>query len=703
MLNDGSGPAAQAHVAVPPHPPASASASSPSKPPPQPRPASQHHPQQSQQLPPQQHPLPSTPIQNGPPPTFDYPQSVQPSPARSVSRDYHPAQQTPFTSPPPHGVGTPYPAPGRPQPPPLQQLSSSHDMRSPSSSSVPLQSPYARTPVASTRADNTAYPFPPSHSHPDLASPVQSNRYPSSASYPPRDPRDSYSQPSGPMASPGATGHHPSGYYPGPSTMPQTPPVGTPGGAHPHLITHQHGRSGSAQSYHAYPPSQQFASPITTNHPLPPSDHMRPPSQPPTPHGPPLSAGSRQSVGAAVFAQPSSPYQQRAPSLGVPYSPFAQQQQHPHPPQQPSPRAAPQSQPSPHAAIHRTQSVYDQSPAQHHHHHAVDPRRASLSQSDRERSVSVSPKTRIPSLPSSAGHHSQASLSGPSGPPLDFATRPAPPNPAQIRDAQVKLDREAPPLTTIRPERASTPAKRKMDDRDIKQEDLEQQESRPPPFANGSHRPMSSSRTAAAHQTDTTMPTRRRPRHARAPVWALHYDRQQLKNGNYYLRKPIINHPHVNGSTQPSNAVSRPERAGSRHVSPETSRATQGLLATQASPAPAAPPKPQMLGPWEPTIANVTPFNDVVQSVADFLFLNVVHPSELTSLHGTPGVHFEIEAKLGYLATGHGGERFRFQPPLLAEAVLDPHANYTPNFVSDMDEVSAAPSMRLSIGEWCRC
>lgn len=696
MLNDGSGPS-QASASAP------APASAPAKPPQQSRPTSQHRSQQSQPLPPQQHPLPSTPIQNGAPPAFDLPQTVQRSPARSISRDYHPTQQTLFTSPPPHGVSTPYAAPGRPQPPPLQQFSSNHDMRSPSVNSIPLQSPYARTPAASVRADSTGYPFP-SHPHPDLTSPVQSNRYPPSASYPSRDSRDSYSQPNGPMASPSAASHPPSAYYSGPPTMPQTPPVGTPGGAHPHLITQQHGRSGSAQSYPAYPPSQQFASPITTNRPLPPSDHMRPPSQPPTPQGPPLSAGSRQSFGAGIFAQPSSPYQQRVPSSGVPYSPFPQQQQqqHPQPAQQPSPHVAPRPQPSPHSAIQRTSSVYDQSPV---HHHAVDLHRASLSQSDRGRSVSVSPKTRVPSLPSSAGHRSQASLSGPSGPPADLDSRPAPSNSAQMRDVQVKLDREAPPSTAIRTERASTPAKRKMDDRDIKEEDLEQQESRPPPFANGSHRPGSSSRSAAAHHADASMPARRKPRHARPPVWALLYDRQLLRNGNYYLRKPTINHPHVNGTAQPSNTVARPERDSSRHVSPEASRANvQGSVANQASPVPAQLVKPQMLGPWEPTIANVTPFNDVVQSVADFLFINVVHPSELTKLHGTPGVHFEIEAKLGYLAVGHGGERFRFQPPLLAEAVLDPHANYTPNFVSDMDEVGACLHFyALNMDDSCTC
>lgn len=695
MLNDGSGPATQAPA------PASASASAPPKLLPQSRSASLHHSQQSQPLPPQQHPLPSTPIQNGPPPAFDYSQSLQPSPARSMSRDYHPAQQTPFTSPPPHIVGTPYAAPGRPQPPPLQQLSNTQGMRSPSASSIPLQSPYARTPVASMRADSAGYPFP-SHPHPELASPVQSNRYPPSASYPPRDPRDSYPQPSGPMASPSATGHPPPGHYPGPSTMPQTPPVGIPGGAHPQVVTQQHGRSGSAQSYHAYPPSQQFASPITTSHPLPPSDHMRPPSQPPTPHGPPSSAGSRQPVGANIFAQPSSPYQQRVPSSGVPYSPFPQQQQqHSQQPQQPSPQVAPRPQPSPQSTIQRAHSVYDQSPVQPH---TVDLHRASLSQSDRERSISVSPKTRVPSLPSSAGHHSQASFSGPSGPPADLDSRPAPSNAIQIRDALVKMDREAPPFTATRAERASTPAKRKMDDRDTKEEDLEQQEPRPPPFANGSHRPMSSSRPAAAHLANASMPARRKARHARPPVWALSYDRQHLKNGNHYLRKPTINHPHLNGTTQPSNTVARPERANSRHVSPETSRANvQGSAANQASPAPVQTFKPQMLGPWEPTIANVTPLHDLVQSVADFLFLNVVHPSELTKLHGLPGVHFEIEAKLGYLAAGHGVERFRFQPPLLTEAVLDPHANYTPNFVSDMDEVSFACFYTLLLNGLSRC
>lgn len=258
-----------------------------------------------------------------------------------------------------------------------------------------------------------------------------------------------------------------------------------------------------------------------------------------------------------------------------------------------------------------------------------------------------------------------------------------------MRDGPVKMEREAPPLATHRVERALTPAKRKMDDRDIKDEDLERQEPRPPPFANGLHRPGSSSRPAAAHHSDAPMPARRRPRHVQPPIWAVPYDRQRLKNGNFYLRKPHINQPQVNGKPKTTNPVPRPEQPDSRHVSPEASRANvPGPVVTQPSPAPVLPNKPTMLGLWEPTIANIAPLDDMVNSVADFLFVHVVQQSELTKLHGQKGFHFEIEAKLGFLA-GQGGERFRFQPPLSSEAVLDPYANYAPSFVSDMDEVSA--------------
>lgn len=679
MLNEGSGPAG---------------APAPGKPPPPPRPAPQQ--QRQQPPPPQPHMLPSTPVQTAPPHSFrDHPHSAQPSPDRTMSREYHPSHGTPFTSPPPYGAPAPYAPSGRPQPPPLQQLSSNNDMRSPSAGPAFAQSPYTRNPSApSVRADSVGYPFPsPGHPHPDSVSPVQQHRYPPSSGYPPRD---SYSQPSGPMASPAPMGAPPPGYFPGHQPMPQTPPVGTPGGAHPYL-NQQRQRSSSAQSHHSYPP-QAFASPITMNHPPPQPDHMRHPSQPSTPHGAPLSAGPRPSTGAGTFAQPQSPYQSRVSSSGAPYPSFPpqQQQQPPLPPQhhqqQPSPHVTPRPQPSPRPPVQRALSVYDQGPG---HPYAVDPHRMSLSQSDRDRSVSVSPKTRIPSLPSSTGHHSQTSFSGPSGQPAEHDPRDprqTPSNTAQMRDAPVKLEREAPPIPAPRTERASTPAKRKMDDRDIKPDELDQQESRPPPFqANGAHRPGSSSRPAAAHHPDVPMQPRRKRRHAAPPIWAHPYDRQQLKNPNYLLRKPAANHIQVNG-TSDSSSLARQDRATSRHVSPETSRSNaQGPPPNQAPPVAAIANKPNLLGPWETTIANQDPFDEMCKTVADFFFFNVINPTELGELHGRPGIQFEIEAKLGCLMDRNPQRQgARYHLPVRSEVVLSDEDKNAFAFSSSMTEVSNA-------------
>lgn len=328
----------------------------------------------------------------------------------------------------------------------------------------------------------------------------------------------------------------------------------------------------------------------------------------------------------------------------------------------------------------------------------------SLSQSDRDRSVSVSPKTRIPSLPSSTGHHSQTSFSGPSGQSAEHDPREPRQilaNTAQMRDAPVKLEREAPPIPAPRTERASTPAKRKMDDRDIKPEELDRQESRPPPFqANGAHRPGSSSRSTAAHHPDVPMQTRRKRRHVVPPIWAHPYDRQQLKHPNYLLRKPNANHIQVNG-TSDSNSLARQERATSRHVSPETARAnTQGPPPNQAPPVAAIANKPSLLGPWETTIANQDPFDEMCKTVADFFFFNVINPAELGELHGRPGIQFEIEAKLGCLMDRNlQRQGSRYHLPVRSEVVLSDEDKNAFAFSSSMTEASIHTGLSpLSLG-----
>ncbi|KUI64166.1 mRNA-capping enzyme subunit beta [Cytospora mali] len=484
---------------------------------------------------------------------------------------------------------------------------SSNSVRSPSAGSVTIPaSPYSRhTPsVASASGSVSAgYPFPsPGRPYADSTSPVQAHRYPPATAYPPRE---SYSQAAPHMPSPGTPvppGPPSAGYFQGqqhsiPPPLPQTPPVGTPGGAHPYLAQHQRSQSvhsnstpTSAKSQHPYPP-QQFASPVTINHPLP---------------------------------------------------------------------------------IKRAPSMYDSS-----QHQAADPQRRSLSHSERERSLSVSPKTRVPSLPSSAGHHSQASISGPSG------------------------HVAAPPPSATRLERASTPAKRKMDDRDVRPEDLDRQEPRPPPFeANGAtiqqHR---SARTSAGRSSTSPMLARRKPRHAARPIWAQTFDRQQLSNPNFIVRKPVLNHSNVNGKTE----VSRQDRASSRHMSPEAARSTaqappqsQAQVHSQAQaqaqnqptqnqalPAPVTTLKPTLLGPWEATISNQTPFDEMCRTVADFLFVLVVNNTDLGDIHRR-GCVYEIEAKLGHI-TDRNNPSQRIEFPVQSEVVLSNNANI--NFVSSMTEL----------------
>lgn len=679
IMNEGGGPP----------PPAAPASGKPQAPAAAPAPA-QSRQQTHQQHP--QHPHPSTPIQSVPPPhSFrDHSQPVQASPSRSLSHEYV-AHQTPFASPPPYPqASTPYGAPARPPPPPLQQLSSSN-ARSPSAGSAHIPpSPYSRQ--ASAGAVGAAYPFPsPGHPLPDSASPVQQSRYPPAGAYPPRD---SYSHAPIPIQSPGPPAAYSQGQH---SIPPQTPPVGTPGGGHPYLIQHQRSMSihsnptpTSAQSQHQYLP-QQYASPVSTSH-QPPPERIRQPSQPSTPLGPPLSAGQRQhSAGPPAFAQPQSPYQQRLPPSGPPYPPYPtqQQQQHPPPPppQQPhqaSPGGPPRPQASPYPPVQRTSSMLENS-------QAVDPQRRSLSHSERGRSLSVSPKTRVPSLPSSAGHHSQASISGPSGQPSDWDQR----EPHQTHHNPLQARADAPPTSATRVERASTPAKRKMDDRDVQPDELDRQEPRPPPFeANGVHRQQTSTRPG--RPSTSPMVARRKRRHAAPPVWAHVYNKEPLRNNNFVLRKSNVNHGQINGKAEQSHP-GRQDRSSSRHASPETARSnTQApapaAASNQTPPVPVSSQKPSLLGPWEMTVSNSTPFDEMCRTVADFLFMLVVSNGELGSIHDpSNGVQYEIEAKLGHLTDRNSpNQRIPFQ--VQSEAVLA-HSNNT-SFVSSMTEVSDALANR---------
>ncbi|KAF4997725.1 hypothetical protein FDECE_12005 [Fusarium decemcellulare] len=631
----------------------------------QPPPHLQHHPQPHPQQQ-QPHRPPQSPA-GAPPPQFyrDYARQPppQPSPGKPAPQEYpphaahphhphqqHPQHQQPQSRPPSHPLQsprqqppagvyppaspyqTPGPYPGRPAPPPLQPAGSFHDVRSPSGP-APAQSPYRTSTTPSAASAAAGYPFPPTQSPAEIASPVQRHQYPP-AQY---ASRESFSQ--GP---PGGPQHHPSGPYASTQqqqhAVPHTPPVGSSG---PQPYIHQRSQSThstptptSAHSQHPYGPPYAQGSPVAASRP-PPGEYNRQPSQPATPIGPPLSAGSRQPSLVGSFAQPPSPYQQRLSSAaGAPVAQaHAQAQAH-----------VQSSPPPPPPPVKRISSSYG-SPA-------PDMHRRSQSRSERAPSASVSPKTRVPSLQSN---------------PDPLAAFAADAKAKQVQQVQQTQQASVPQPMAIDSGRATTPAKRKLEDRDLSPK-AEPQEKRPRPSeVNGSHAPQ-----AREHPSSSpVLPTRKkRIRRSEPPIWA--QDVRVLGNkmpdpANFVLQKRV--HSHINGKPEANNR-------SSRHTSPESTRANP----TQSAP-PVEPGPQDILGAWEPSILGVKPYEEISRRVADFLFLNVISVPDMQEITSR-GIQFEIEAKLGTLIdkdTNHRVDRF-----LDSECVL--HDNQRVAFRSSMTE-----------------
>ncbi|KAM7191710.1 CYTH-like domain containing protein [Naviculisporaceae sp. PSN 640] len=614
MLND-NGPAA-----------AAAAASSGKPLPPQ-------HIQIQTQQPPSQPPLhlPSTPVQTLPQQPFrDYGQTQQ-SPLRQYSQDFG-AQNAPppsaYASSPYQSGGGPGQYPNRPQqPPPLQQIAP-NDLRSPSLGSGPAPSPYRPTPTSSISTASGGYPFPPPQQTP--TSPVQRHQYPPTSAFH----REGYPQPSGAMGMTGPPGA--SSYMQG-APMPQTPPIGPPGGAHPY--PHQRSQSSqstptptSAQSQSGqYGASYVHGSPVATAHQLPQMEHpQRQSSQPPTPIAGPLS-GPR--AGQTLnFPQPPSPYQHRLQSTPA-YHPLPSHSSPPPPPPPSLPRH-----PS-------SQSVYESQVQD------IAPRRPQ-SHSERDRSVSISPKTRVPSLPSSTGRPATSVSESEARHPKNLNLPPSALGPP------MDVDRERDQLMT--------PAKRKLEDRELRSDELERRETRPPPFQDVADRSVKAEST-----NHTPVPAKRPERkmvHKTVPIWAQTAQGRQLAKPNSVIYKPSAHHTHqVNGKS---------ESLVSRHTSPEERRST---VAPQAAPPaqPSAQPPPRqvaepplvdsLLGHFEPSITGEPHRSSLLNRLCDFFFATVVKNENMDEMQSR-GVKFEIEAKFGILIDR--GTNNRINLPVETDCIL---------------------------------
>ncbi|KAH8655251.1 CYTH-like domain-containing protein [Xylariales sp. PMI_506] len=680
---------------------------------------------------------PQTPVQAAMPqhPFRDYSQSVHASPNQALvssPHDYPPSAHSGHIASPTayHAIppGTPYAS--RPAPPPLQAAHLTNDPRSPGSASISNPSPYRHTPTSSLSAASGGYPFPqqpnPNQQPPPPPSPQQRHQYGPPAGYP-RDPRDSYGQQGGSV--PPAVG------MPSPHASVSYPPgqqqVGTPGGGPGHPYGMQHQRSQSLQSASsstptsAHPPygapfGAQTSSPVATTHAPPHFEHhqrdQRQSSQPPTPLGPPLSSAPRQSS-VAPSNYPPSPYQQRLSSASSaataqppPPSPYAahhpppptlQQQHIQHSPQPPHPSSLPRAPSMSHGASAPQPPPYDAVSDSHRRSHSQASQARS---SDRDRSISVSPRTRVPSLPSSVGGGAPIPRPSSMGGDSDMN------HPLSIHPQQAPV---ANPVTArAQMSREGTPAKRKLEDRDLRPEELEGNNRRPPPpQLNGNKQ---AHQTQLQQQNSTAppamppanpsplMPRRKKIRYANPPAWALSGKGVQPNASRNYTLKSKTHHGSgssaglVNGNHQPADGSVKSEHL-SRHASPEATRASVAVApkveeaaATNSQPAqnhtidPGSEAWVLLEGrpfPIEP-ISLSKPLDFVAKEVADNLYLKVVDSPNLQEILSR-NIQFEVEAKLGTIIDRDTNDRVYY--PIMGECIMNEGARVA--FRSTMTEV----------------
>ncbi|OBT72999.1 hypothetical protein VF21_07860 [Pseudogymnoascus sp. 05NY08] len=183
---------------------------------------------------------------------------------------------------------------------------------------------------------------------------------------------------------------------------------------------------------------------------------------------------------------------------------------------------------------------------------------------------------------------------------------------------------------------APTPAKRKIDDR-------RSSDAKAPSSAPNGDQSMSS-------KSQSPQEPRKRRRYNEPPIWA--------QSWMLYKKNKQLN-PAPSGQANGKPAA---------HTSPEVPRPQTPKQEAGVSPA-ATTKYDDILGPWEPSISDTTPVNDLTKAIADFLYLEVVNRNDWGELESR-GVAVEIEAKLGQLIDKETNQRYYL--PVLSECVLAP-------------------------------
>ncbi|KAI9807916.1 MAG: hypothetical protein M1825_005222 [Sarcosagium campestre] len=621
---------------------------------------------------------------------------------------------------------------GRPVPPPIQPPSQT-EYRSPGSASAfqSGQSPLRYSPPSSG-FNGSQYPFP---QHPHAQSPGQG---PYQRSYVPQESQSSRPS-SGNAAQTSYRRSSPSSF---------TPTALTPGSAHPSYQLPP-SQSSTPTSAHSQTPHHYSYSPGAGAPMVYPPHYQGHQSQPGTPLGPP-SNPSRAFMGPQ--RELASPYEPHRPYPGDHYGPV------PHnPTSSPSPSA-------PGLAVDRPVSSSGRVPE---NNGSARSERDYTPNDYRERSISVSPKTRLPptlrsatsdstyeDAPPSPGKRKleeagsrpaiETPLHQPNGPVQSFSPSnegsfpyedaPHSHHPATgprvlykksqfPREANEQRKPESPNGTDSRTNHKNG-LTNPEDTRVRGQSNAPQQHSSPEqthaqkPFAHATRegswdKRENQAKTSATTKPDVTalkldsvkstpesnggatspqQPPRKRARHDEPPIFAR---KRSTSNSPVVAnkRQPVLHG--VTGSVHHRHEVKDSKQAIRATADTDPAREANGVAPTPANNGVTLPQAQPVLatagplGPWEPSITNVIPHEELTNQIMDFLFYEVVDRQDVSAggsgKNPGQGTQLEIEAKLGQLIDKNTNERLRL--PVRSECVLskdDPSLRYF--FKSSMTE-----------------
>ncbi|CAG8366290.1 unnamed protein product [Penicillium salamii] len=504
------------------------------------------------------------------------------------------------------------------QPPPLQQ----HASPERSSSYASVQSPYQ---FNAGPTINTAVRSQRSSTPPHVSTPYgTASRDPFGAS---------------------VYGSHPHPAHPGaPLVSPYTPQPASAGPQHPEQRTYftpqrSQQRSQSLQSVVTNPqgPPDSFRSPPAASQPLPQFSPSANQSIPGTPLGPPPTFSTRQSP--STIRPPSSGVDAHDSPRNLLSSPRPAQEaqildhiqaQPPTTQNQSSPHRSRPSDPTPHPLALKQDPLDGVSPHTASRHNSIaaisDPVPSGSIRSSEDRNFVESPTTQKPSTVGS-----------------DFSTSPI------VSASQMN---SSPSTATATARAGAHPLKMEVD-----------------------HEP----------QVESQQPRQKRRRYNEPPIFA---QRTARTKG----RCPIIPNPlppipkHARQNQQEAWAGAARRRSSSTMAAPAAARINRPP--TIPSPRTSVPPAPVVpvhsapqttsaqpigpLGPWEPSITGVIPYEEITRTLGDFLFQHVVMRTDVNAGDAGAvgqGTVIEVEAKLGHIIDMDS--RDRIQLPVLTESVIN--------------------------------